>query len=69
MTVNTEKQIVGFLNRQKAMILSEESFEQRCLLIAMWKGFLIGMQITNAISIKEYRQLEREIKDFTERLN
>ncbi|PXV88381.1 hypothetical protein C8E03_108108 [Lachnotalea glycerini] len=69
MTDNTSKQIDGFVTRQKALILTETNLSKRCLLVAMWHGFVTGLKLTNAISNYDYENLEQVIKNFAERIN
>lgn len=61
-----QKQIRIFVRKQKQMIRKENSKEKRDYLIMMWQGYLTGLQLTNAIDYKEYRELFDEIKKFAE---
>lgn len=62
--MNKNKQIRGFVQKQKMLISKAPTGQAREYLVMMWLGFINGLRLTNAISWSEYRELDREISDY-----
>ena len=59
-----EKQIRGWIQKQKRLISEAPDQTSRDYIAMMWLGFLNGMRITNAITWAEYNGLYDEIQQF-----
>lgn len=69
MSNETEKQLNGFVVKQKAMIITENNEKRVALLIGMWDGFITGLKLTQAITFQEYKMCFDEIEKFAKELN
>lgn len=62
------KQISGIVMRQKKVIASSKTDEDRALAFALWGGFLDGMMLSGAITKEEYALLYEDMRKFKDLL-
>lgn len=65
MLVAIPTQIRGFVEKQKKIVKSAKTPEERSEAFGFWCGFLNGMRMTGVISMEEYKKLYREMMIFS----
>ena len=59
-----QKQIRGFIQKQKLLINEASDEKERDYLAMVWLGFLNGLRLTDCITWQEYQSLYDEIQQF-----
>lgn len=58
------RQIEGFVRKQKRIISSARTMEEKMGAFGFWAGFLNGLKMTGAITCEKYGSLFKELEDF-----
>lgn len=62
--MDKQKQIRGFVQKQKSLINEADTERDRGYLAAVWIGFLNGLRLTNSITCQEYQDLYNEMQQY-----
>lgn len=58
------RQIKGFVNKQKRIIKSAKTETEKAKAFGLWAGFITGLKMTRAINQDEYEALFAELEMF-----
>lgn len=62
--MDKQKQIRGFVQKQKSLINEAVTEKDRDYLAVMWLGFLNGLRLAGSITWTEYNSLYDEIQQY-----
>lgn len=58
------KQIRGFIQKQKGLIAEAPTMLDKDYLCMMWLGYINGLRLAGAVTFKDYQDLDKEIHDY-----